>query len=211
MIDSALSRSPSLVTATPPIAAVLEDTVDSQKQVDALLAEVNALSTQLRQPARSANAEDQLLAAEVSVLQIVEKLGPQTVPRIARARLTSRQNIQVLVNRLIAAGCLEANRNPRHKRSVVIGLAARGKNLLATAANHHEQIVREFSMRVPAKKLREAVEILNQLRASLTQASGRTMRPNHPRTRSTESDSEKAPSASNGVQPEEDQLPVSLL
>jgi DNA-binding MarR family transcriptional regulator len=211
MIDPVLSRSPSLTTAAPPIAAGLEDTVDSQKQVDALLAEVNALSTQLRQPARSANTEDQLLAAEASVLQVIEKLGPQTVPQIAGARLTSRQNIQVLVNRLIAAGCLEANRNPRHKRSVVIGLTARGKNLLATAANHHEQIVRDFSVRVPAKKLREAVEILNLLRSSLTQASGRTRRPNPPRTRSTESDSGKAPSALDGVQPEENQLPVNLL
>ena len=188
------------------------DAVDHQKHIEALLAEVNALSFQWRKTVRTPDTEDQLLAGEATVLQTIEKLGPQTVPQIARARLTSRQNIQVLVNRLIADRCLEATSNPSHKRSVVISLTSHGRQLLARSANRQEEILKDLSTRLSAKKVSEAVEILNQLRLLLAEeTSGRPRRPNHPRTKTRVHDLGSTPPVFAGVQAEVDELPVNLL
>jgi DNA-binding MarR family transcriptional regulator len=189
------------------------EVVDCQKHIEALFAEVNALSMQLKQSARSASLSDSILAGNASVLQVIEKLGPLTVPQIARVRLTSRQNIQVLVNRLIADGCLEANTNPKHKRSVVFGLTPEGKKLLATAANHETQIVKHLSARVSAKKVSEAVELLQQLRSCLTQENNGQEKNGRSRTVHIPSEREVTPSAASAVhrEAEVEELPVSLL
>ena len=207
MIEPTLLTKPNTLDSS----AEQADTVDHQKHIEALLAEVNALSSQWRQTVRSPDTGDQLLAGEATVLQTIEKLGPQTVPQIARDRLTSRQNIQVLVNRLIANRCLEATSNPRHKRSVVISLTSQGRQLLARSANRQEEILKDLSTRLSAKNVSEAVEILNQLRLLLAEGtSGRPGKLNRPRTKGTVHDLGSAPPAF-AVQAEVDELPVSLL
>jgi DNA-binding MarR family transcriptional regulator len=210
MIDAALLASARLTNVAP--IEGRNDPVDFQNHLEALLAEVNALSAQLKWAGRSGDTGDQLLPAEASVLQTIAKLGPQTVPQIARARLNSRQNIQVLVNRLIADGCVEANRNPRHKRSVVVSLTTHGRQLFARSANRLEDIIKDFSMRVSAKRVSEAVEILNQLRSRLAEGvGGRHRKPDPAQPRSPGSDLENTSPAFGKGEPELDELPVNLL
>jgi len=147
----------------------LETAVGPRRKIELLIAEVSAFATELKQATRSALAGQELLPGEASVLQILEELGPKTVPQIAKARSTSRQNIQVLVNRLIAEGCLEANRNPAHKLSALIVLTVRGKELLATATKHEARIVDTLAAMASAEKVSAvaATEVLRRLRELL--------------------------------------------
>jgi DNA-binding MarR family transcriptional regulator len=188
------------------------DPIDHQKHIQTLLTEVNAVSTQWRLTIGSPDAGNQLLAGEVTVLQTIERLGPQTVPQIAKARLTSRQNIQVLVNRLVAGGYLETTNNPKHKRSVMISLTPHGRQLLAQSANRQAEILKDLSTQLSARKVTEAVETLNQLRSLLADGiGGRPERLNHPGTKSTVQDLESTSPEFAGVQVAVEELPVNLL
>ena len=72
------------------------------------LAEIRTLAAHLkysRQPFQ--NQEDWPSGAR-SVLLILGRSGAQTVPEIARERGTSRQNIQIVVNRLKTAGLADS-------------------------------------------------------------------------------------------------------
>ena len=102
----------------------------SRNPVQALLAEVNALAAELRKPMTVAGRKTSVPAGERSILQALGENGPQTVPGIARARGTSRQSVQMLVNRLKGQGWVELNTNPSHKRSALVCLTAQGKALL---------------------------------------------------------------------------------
>lgn len=53
-------------------------------------------------------------------------LGPLTVPQIASMRPTSRQRMQRLANELAAERLVEFIRNPRHRRSMLVRLTAKG-------------------------------------------------------------------------------------
>ena len=53
-------------------------------------------------------------------------LGPLTVPRIAQMRPTSRQRMQRLADELAAEGFVEFIDNPKHRRSKLVRLTAKG-------------------------------------------------------------------------------------
>jgi DNA-binding MarR family transcriptional regulator len=52
--------------------------------------------------------------------------GPLTVPQIAQMRPTSRQRMQRLADELAAEGLVEFIDNPRHRRSMLVRLTAKG-------------------------------------------------------------------------------------
>ena len=70
-------------------------------------------------------------------------LGPLTVPQIAEMRPTSRQRMQRLADELAAEGLVRLIDNPRHRRSKLVELTAKGEaryrdlnaRLLAAAAS----------------------------------------------------------------------------
>src|SRR5215471_1342535 len=90
-----------------------------QERLEALLVEVNGLANRLKADSRAA-----LPSASRAALQLLQRHGPQTVPQIARARFSSRQNIQILINRLQQEGLVEIISNPQHKRSALVRLTA---------------------------------------------------------------------------------------
>ena len=53
-------------------------------------------------------------------------LGPLTVPQIAQMRPTSRQRMQRLADELAAEGLVEFIDNPKHRRSKLVRLTAKG-------------------------------------------------------------------------------------
>jgi DNA-binding MarR family transcriptional regulator len=69
-------------------------------------------------------------------------LGPLTVPQIAQMRPTSRQRMQRLADELASEGIVEFVDNPKHRRSKLVRLTAKGNSryrelnarLLAVAA-----------------------------------------------------------------------------
>ena len=60
-------------------------------------------------------------------LRSLALLGPLTVPRIAQMRPTSRQRMQRLADELAADGLVAFIDNPRHRRSKLVQLTAKGR------------------------------------------------------------------------------------
>jgi DNA-binding MarR family transcriptional regulator len=60
-------------------------------------------------------------------LRSLALLGPLTVPHIAEMRPTSRQRMQRLADELAAEGLVTFVDNPRHRRSKLVRLTARGE------------------------------------------------------------------------------------
>ena len=130
--------------------------------INALLAEVNALALRLRQLGRR-QAHGGLPAAESMVLEILRREGPRTVPQIAKTRLTSRQNIQILVNALAARGLVEFIGNPAHKRSALIRLTKPGAELVSKFVAKNDDNLRWLADRIPLTKLDAAREVLTEV------------------------------------------------
>jgi hypothetical protein len=62
-------------------------------------------------------------------LRSLALLGPLTVPQIAEMRPTSRQRMQRLADELAAEGLVEFIDNPKHRRSKLVRLTAKGNAL----------------------------------------------------------------------------------
>jgi DNA-binding MarR family transcriptional regulator len=56
-------------------------------------------------------------AVRRGILRGVVRFGPQTVPEMAKARTVTRQNVQPVVDALVAEGLLTRLANPAHRRS----------------------------------------------------------------------------------------------
>src|SRR6266404_8431927 len=79
--------------------------------LELLLDEVAALANQSRQSYSRGAQSGGASAVEARILQVLERSGNQSVPQIASTRNTSRQNIQIVVNRLKREGCVELRQN----------------------------------------------------------------------------------------------------
>lgn len=71
-----------------------------------------------------------LTSALRSILVSVGAHGPKTVSEMAAVRLVSRQYLQRAVDELLARGLLTTRDNPRHQRSPLIALTARGTKMV---------------------------------------------------------------------------------
>jgi DNA-binding MarR family transcriptional regulator len=136
------------------------------KRLEELFAEVNALANRLR---KSGDDGDTVQVAALSVLRILHRDGPLTVPEIARIRATSRQNIQILVNRLVAAGQAELRNNPAHKRSVLVQITVRGRDFLSSATEQETKSLARLWPGMSEAKVVSAAEALRQLRGLLAE------------------------------------------
>jgi DNA-binding MarR family transcriptional regulator len=75
-----------------------------------------------------------------AVLEILHRHGDQTVPDIAARLEIQRQYVQLMVNETLAGGFVEQRANPRHRRSALLALTDRGRNLI------DEIIARELAL-----------------------------------------------------------------
>ena|SRR5947209_10133751 len=151
-----------------------EQRTASVTTLPALLAEVIALGIGLRRVSARRQNQGALAAGERSVLDILERFGPQTVPQMARLRCTSRQNIQILANRLLANGLVRLTSNPAHKRSVLVTLTNRGREMVAKSAQQESEYLRSLAAGVPNSKISMATEVLGEIRALLAGTAGST-------------------------------------
>jgi DNA-binding MarR family transcriptional regulator len=132
-----------------------------------LLAQVTVMTARLRQ-------RFELPHAEQALLEILDRCGPMTVPQIARTRSTSRQNIQILVDRLEAVGRIELAGNPAHKKSALVRLTESGKKALDAAEGAQNGVLLELGSHLSEAEVQEAVSVLTKVQTVLS-ASGRVM------------------------------------
>lgn len=73
-----------------------------------------------------------------SVLVLLRRYGPMTVPQMARLMALTRQFVQRMVNDAVAEGWAEVTPNPAHQRSSLIRITSAGEVLIdAILAREH--------------------------------------------------------------------------
>jgi DNA-binding MarR family transcriptional regulator len=171
-----------------------------------LFAQVTALAIRLKQRV-------DLPHAEHTVLEIIDRFGPITVPQIARTRSTSRQNIQILVDRLEAIGRIELSGNPAHKKSALVRLTEKGKVSLEASESAQKDLLQELGSRLSEAEVRGATAVLSKVRGLLSTDQQETANSNqsfHPGRAAKRIDPPKL-SPVNETEPQAEEFPINLL
>jgi DNA-binding MarR family transcriptional regulator len=133
---------------------------ERQEQFEALLGAVRSLASRLRVDRSEING---------GTLQLLARHGPQTVPQIARLRATSRQNIQIQVNRLERDGHVELTSNPVHKRSELVRVTDSGKMLSESLHATQRHTWEKLEPLLSAAEMTSAAALLRQIHDLITQ------------------------------------------
>jgi DNA-binding MarR family transcriptional regulator len=136
----------------------------SREKLQVLFAEATALANQLRKTGASVSGQADSQVGGWSVLQVLDRLGPLTVPAIARIRTVSRQSIQTLINRLEVQGCVAFAANPAHKKSGLVYLTDHGRKLVVVARERESKSSEALLSSVSESRLVPAARLLRQLR-----------------------------------------------
>jgi DNA-binding MarR family transcriptional regulator len=132
--------------------------------LESVLAETAALFHRLRYDAERIHGQGERSSGRRAILRSLSRLGPQTVPDMARARPVSRQAIQRVVNELTEDGFVEAVENPAHKRSSLIQLTPAGETKLEAMAAKEREVFDGLKFDVAKGELRQAAETLRRVR-----------------------------------------------
>jgi DNA-binding MarR family transcriptional regulator len=143
--------------------ALTPNTAVVQDRLEVLLVEVNGLANRLK----STDPMATLPSASRAALQLLQRHGAQTVPQLARARFSSRQNIQILINRLQQDGLVEFVTNPDHKRSALVRLTTRGQAIIAEAGKEAAELTTKLLPAFSQSELSSAADVLSRLRSLL--------------------------------------------
>ena len=171
-----------------------------------LFSQITALATRLRQRA-------DLPHAEHSVLEMLNRFGPMTVPQIARARSTSRQNIQILIDRLEALSRVEFKGNPAHKKSALVGLTEKGKASLQAGEHARKDLLVDLGSRLSETEVRGATSVLSKVRVLLSSNRLEPLKDEGDFAQSPVTKQINTPdlSADVGTDPQVEEFPINLL
>ena len=100
-----------------------------------------------------------------SVLREIAVRGPTSVAAIARARRAARQGVQRLATELAADGLVTFIENPQHRRSPLLELTPRGRQIVAQLLRQQDAVARAVAPRLDARKVRHAIEVLRSFGA----------------------------------------------
>ena len=108
--------------------------------------------------------EKGLTLPQFTVLELLYNRGEQTIQQIIDKVLSSSGNITVVVRNLEQLELVYRRDNPHDRRSYLIGITQRGKELMdATFAKHMSNLAEAFSKLTTAEK-EQVVSILKKLR-----------------------------------------------
>lgn len=141
---------------------------DSRHPLVGLSDELIRLGGRMKATFAGARREEGLGDSEMSVLNaVVEADRPPTVPQIGRSFGQPRQLVQRAANSLMAAGLIEAEANPDHKRAVLLRATERGIALKREIDARADAIAAEIGEGVDAEVIRQATAALNTIRKQL--------------------------------------------
>ena len=133
--------------------------------LDSLTAESVRLFHRLKVVAEEVHHQGESTAGRRGVLRGLYRTGAQTVPQMARARPVSRQHIQTLVNALADDGLVESVKNPAHKRSRLIKLTIKGKDLVEAINRREARVFNRLTIPISKKRLEDAADVLRMVRS----------------------------------------------
>ena len=99
-----------------------------------------------------------------AVLEYLHRRQPSTVPDIARARGVTRQHVQTIVNALRAAGLVQTQANPAHRRSPLIALTTPGAELIVRITRREGDLLASAFDGLDPDRCRDAVAVLTEVR-----------------------------------------------
>lgn len=134
--------------------------------LDALIRTIRSCFGLLRTIGDDLHTDLDVTAAMRAVLEFIAERDA-TVPEIARAKLVSRQNIQVRVDGLVAARLVETLDNPAHKRSPLIALTDKGRKTFAKMRRRERAALRTIAEGLAPKAVETTIATLNRLRGQL--------------------------------------------
>jgi DNA-binding MarR family transcriptional regulator len=152
----------------PELLSQTESASSSASAVDAFFAQVIGLAKAARDYSFGAHRLEGVPVGIAAVLQLLLQGGPRSVPNIGRARSTTRQNTQILVNRMVEERWVELVTNPAHKRSALVQLTQEGRQLAQSVAEREAELHRLVSPQVSAGDLEAATALLVRLREVLS-------------------------------------------
>ncbi len=176
-----------------------DDARPAREQLEQLLTEVNALAIGLKRATLPREGRP-LPPAVRGVLQLLQRRGPLSVPALARARGTSRQNIQIIANRLTKEGWAVTTSNPVHRRSELVCITTKGSAMLESGAAAQAETLDALLATTSQPELDSSLHLMRRLRQAL--------RGNPPAAVPAEMPTAKPVPQPQTIEPE---LPVNLL
>ena len=108
-------------------------------------------------------AELGISAADRAVMEFLYPEQALSVPEIARKYDVSRQHVQVTVNGLIGKRLLATGENPRHKRSPLVVLTRKGRQLFASILEKDREAIDVLFSGIPRNSIRVTRKTLQTL------------------------------------------------
>lgn len=177
-------------------------------ELEVLFEETVDLANYLKRKARQTHRGERLSPSGRILLHSLQLNGPQTVPALAHIRSTSRQNIQVLVDRLAADGYVEFVANPGHRRSDFVQLTGAGQTMLTSANKRESGLLEMLLPHTTEAEVQSAAELLRKLRLLMGgERKRRKAGPKTDRDPSRRGDIAEPPA----IETVEEEMPVSLL
>ncbi len=143
--------------------------MDSEKALYAVLDQIRLSFNLMRTIGDQMHQDVGISAAMRAVLERLARGGPQTVPAMARTRNVSRQHIQKLVDTLGAAGLIDLEPNPAHKRSPLIVLSEEGRQLFARIEAREAPVIAAVAEKMAGRDLGLTARTLRALAAALAE------------------------------------------
>jgi DNA-binding MarR family transcriptional regulator len=133
----------------------------------ALIEETVLIYRRLGAVAQEMHRQGSFSGVRRNVLRELDRLGPQTVPQLARRRSVTRQHVQALVNPLAEAGYVELIDNPAHKRSRLVRLTPDGKDYVDEMIRREIRLLGELDVSLTERELQRAASVLKVVREAL--------------------------------------------
>jgi DNA-binding MarR family transcriptional regulator len=107
-------------------------------------------------------------AAERAVMEFLYPHEELSVPEIAKRYKVTRQHIQVTVNSLLDKELVTVKSNPRHKRSPLLTLNGKGRDLFAKVMKKDKQAIDSLFSGVSENSCRQTRRTLEKLLKNLS-------------------------------------------
>ncbi|GAA3535940.1 MarR family winged helix-turn-helix transcriptional regulator [Streptomyces osmaniensis] len=98
-----------------------------------------------------------------SVLVLLHRYGPMTVPQMGRLMTLTRQFVQRMVNDALARGWAETTPNPAHQRSSLIRITDEGEAVITAILAREHALNRQVGGELTDAELHACVRVLKEM------------------------------------------------
>lgn len=117
-------------------------------------------------------AETDLTVRMRAVLEMLLAHGDLSVPEIAALLEIKRQYVQLMVNETLASGFTTQRPNPRHKRSPLLTLTNRGRELIEDITAKEMDVMKQIGEDLDDADVSTALRVVQTVTAKLKMQTG---------------------------------------